>query len=104
MNDVVAIDAEFVSLHEEVVETSKEGKRLIKPGRFGLARVSVIDARNTVDPLIDDYIATSEPIVDYLTRFSGIYPGDLDPKTSPYHVTTLKVSLQQQNLVFFFPQ
>ena len=31
-----------------------------------------------------------EPIHDYLTRFSGIEPSDLDPARSRYYVTTLK--------------
>lgn len=42
-------------------------------------------------PFMDDYIAHSEPIAAYLTRWSGIFPGDLDPAVSPYHITTLKV-------------
>ncbi len=43
------------------------------------------------EPFIDDYIAMHEPIAAYLTRFSGIVPGDLDPAVSPHHVITLKV-------------
>lgn len=35
-----------------------------------------------------------EPIAAYLTRWSGISPGDLDPAVSPHHVTTLKVALR----------
>ena len=36
---------------------------------------------------IDDYVAVSDRIVDYLTQYSGISPGDLDPDYSP-HVRT----------------
>ena len=36
-----------------------------------------------VKMLMDDYIAAREPITDYLTRYSGIHEGDLDPSTSP---------------------
>nr|XP_024386798.1 PAN2-PAN3 deadenylation complex catalytic subunit Pan2-like isoform X3 [Physcomitrium patens] len=39
---------------------------------------------------IDDYICAVEPVYDYLTRYSGVAPGDLDPATSKHPVTTLK--------------
>lgn len=31
-----------------------------------------------------------EPVYDYLTRWSGIQPGDLDPAVSRHYTTTLK--------------
>jgi PAB-dependent poly(A)-specific ribonuclease subunit 2 len=46
-------------------------------------------------PFIDDYIATSEPIVDYLTSFSGIVAGDLDLRTSPHNLVPLKVAYKK---------
>eukprot|EP01103_Thecamoeba_quadrilineata_P009402 TRINITY_DN1915_c0_g1_i11.p1 TRINITY_DN1915_c0_g1~~TRINITY_DN1915_c0_g1_i11.p1 ORF type:complete len:604 (-),score=108.79 TRINITY_DN1915_c0_g1_i11:151-1962(-) len=167
--DLVAIDAEFVALTAEELE-SRDGKLVTKPARFSLARVSVLrpapgaptisapifptllsehdnstktqlnqtitsfslmnlhpnnnnhennhsnhknnnpqnhqnrdqnenheDDENhkdnestTEEILLDDYITTPEPIADYLTRFSGISHGDLDPQVSPHCVTTLK--------------
>jgi PAB-dependent poly(A)-specific ribonuclease subunit 2 len=43
-------------------------------------------------PAIDDYVAAAEPVVDYLTRWSGIRPGDLDPRASRRHLVTLKAA------------
>jgi PAB-dependent poly(A)-specific ribonuclease subunit 2 len=41
-------------------------------------------------PFIDDYIAVSEPVVDHLTAWSGISPGDLNRETSPHALVSLK--------------
>lgn len=40
--------------------------------------------------LVDDYILTTEPVIDFLTKYSGIEPSDLDPKRSTKHLTRLK--------------
>lgn len=92
--DVLAIDAEFVSNREEITETQTDGTQfVIKPGEFALARVSVLRPLGAPiqEPFMDDYIAAVEPVVDYVTRFSGIRPGDLDPAKSTHHLVSLKV-------------
>lgn len=60
--------------------------------RFSLARVSVVRCEGTLagTPCIDDYVRSVEPVMDYLTRYSGLLPGDLDPATSSHYLTTLK--------------
>jgi PAB-dependent poly(A)-specific ribonuclease subunit 2 len=72
---LVSIDAEFVSLQQEEVEYRSDGtKSLIRPSRMALARVSVLrgEGPSTGIPFIDDHIQVNEPIIDYLTEFSGI--------------------------------
>jgi len=71
----VAIDAEFVSMQQEETEFRSDGtKKVIRPARLSLARVSVLrgDGPKAGMPFIDDHIHTSEVIVDYLTEYSGI--------------------------------
>jgi PAB-dependent poly(A)-specific ribonuclease subunit 2 len=110
----VGIDAEFVALQQEELEIKADGSRsIVRPSRLGLARVSVLrggeelpdaipedeetsESSTTAPyiPFIDDYIHIQEPIIDYLTLYSGISPGDLSPKTSPYAATGRLVSLK----------
>lgn len=100
---LVAIDAEFVALQQEETEIRSDGtKSLIRPITLTLARVSVL--RGDIGPkegvpFIDDYIATSEPIVDYLTEYSGIVPGDLDFMQSKHTLVPLKVAYKKLRLL-----
>ncbi|OLL26919.1 PAB-dependent poly(A)-specific ribonuclease subunit PAN2 [Neolecta irregularis DAH-3] len=99
---VVAIDSEFVSLEKEEIELHSSGKRnMIKPSRMSLARVSVIRGfgENEGTPFIDDYIATTEHIIDYLTDFSGIRPGDLTPGISAHPLISRKEAYRKLRLL-----
>ncbi|KAI9712687.1 MAG: poly(A)-specific ribonuclease [Bogoriella megaspora] len=94
----IAIDAEFVKLQREEIEIKADGSReTILPSRLGLARVSVLRGAGPDEglPFIDDYITVSEPIIDYLTEFSGISPGDLDSTTSKHALVSLKVAYKK---------
>jgi len=93
----IAIDAEFVLMQEEQSEDTHGGmKRQISPNEFGVARISLIGTEKESQAeryLMDDYITTnSSDIVNYLTQFSGIQPGDLDRKTSKHHLVSLKTA------------
>ncbi|KXN85486.1 PAB-dependent poly(A)-specific ribonuclease subunit PAN2 [Leucoagaricus sp. SymC.cos] len=99
---VVAIDAEFVKMQQEESEFRSDGTtRVIRPARLSLARVSVLrgDGPRAGVPLIDEHIHTSEIIVDYLTEFSGINPGDLDPAVTRMTLTPLKVAYKKLRLL-----
>ena len=89
------LDAEFVALAPAEKELRADGTELmLRPARLGLARVSVVRADGPLRyaPCIDDYVRASEPVHDYLTRFSGVVHGDLDPSLSRHHITTLKAA------------
>ncbi|KAK9240841.1 ubiquitin carboxyl-terminal hydrolase-domain-containing protein [Lipomyces kononenkoae] len=95
---LVAIDAEFVALQQEETEIRSDGTRhLIRPSRLSLARVSVVrgDGPKAGVAFIDDYITTKDNIVDYLTEFSGIEIGDLDPLKSKKSLVPLKVAYKK---------
>jgi PAB-dependent poly(A)-specific ribonuclease subunit 2 len=72
---IIAIDSEFVALDQEELELSSNGTRkLIRPSRLTLARVSVLRGNGDKEgeAFVDDFIWTKETVVDYLTQFSGI--------------------------------
>lgn len=95
---LVAMDAEFVMLQQEETEIISDGtKSLVRPKQLSLARVSVIRGEGPEKgvPFIDDFIITRDVIVDYLTEFSGIEPGDLDPSISKRALVTLQTSYKR---------
>ncbi|PFH50685.1 hypothetical protein AMATHDRAFT_144561 [Amanita thiersii Skay4041] len=99
---LVAIDAEFVSMQQEETEIRSDGSnKVLRPARLSLARVSVLRGSGPKEgvPFIDDHIHTSELIVDYLTEFSGVKFGDLDPRLSRYTLTPLKVVYKKLRLL-----
>ena len=77
---------------------------MVQAARLGLARVSVVrggssdegglsggsSSEDSLVPVIDDYIRAVEPVHDYLTRFSGLIAGDLDPALTKHHIVELK--------------
>lgn len=96
---LVALDAEFVILESDKYEIRSDGtKVLVKPKRQSLARVSVVrgnDGPKKGVPFIDDYIVVEEPIEDYITSYSGIEKGDLDPYMSKKSLTYLEVAYRK---------
>ncbi|KAL8800096.1 MAG: hypothetical protein Q9182_005408 [Xanthomendoza sp. 2 TL-2023] len=92
------IDTEFVRLQQEEIEILATGDRqVIRPTREGLARVSVLRASGSNEglPFIDDYISISEPVVDYVTKYSGVSASDLDPGLSVHPLVPLKVAYKK---------
>ncbi|EFW21809.1 PAB-dependent poly(A)-specific ribonuclease subunit 2 [Coccidioides posadasii str. Silveira] len=94
----IALDTEFVDLEKAEIEVKADGtQEMIRPSKSGLARVSVIRGSGNHEgvPFIDDYITIKDPIVDYVTQYSGIKPGDLDPRTSRHNLVALKVAYKK---------
>ena len=95
---LVAIDTEFVALQQEEIEITAGGEReVVRPTRLGLARVSVLrgEGPDAAMPFINDHIPISEPVVDYLTRWSGVEEGDLDTAMSSYSLVPRKLAYKK---------
>lgn len=45
--------------------------------------------------LVDDYIRPTEPVVDYVTRFSGITEDDLDPAVSRHPLVHCRIAVMK---------
>jgi PAB-dependent poly(A)-specific ribonuclease subunit 2 len=95
---IIALDTEFVAVRQPEIEMNSDGEReTIRPIVYALARVSVVRGSGEDQglPFIDDYIVSKEPIVDYLTSYSGIVQGDLDPRFSKHNLVSLKVAYKK---------
>ncbi|POR34438.1 PAB-dependent poly(A)-specific ribonuclease subunit PAN2 [Tolypocladium paradoxum] len=95
---IVALDTEFVAVRQPEIEMNSDGEReTIRPIVYALARASVVrgQGENEGSPFIDDYIAIREPIVDYLTSYSGIRQEDLDPRISKHSLLPLKMAYKK---------
>jgi PAB-dependent poly(A)-specific ribonuclease subunit 2 len=92
-NTIIAFDTEFVAVRQPEIEMNSDGVRqTIRPILHSLARVSVVrgQGEDEGDAFIDDYILIREPVVDYLTEYSGITPEDIDPRQSKHNLVPLK--------------
>ncbi|KAL7810030.1 ubiquitin carboxyl-terminal hydrolase domain-containing protein [Trichoderma aethiopicum] len=91
---IIALDAEFVEVRQPEIEMNSDGEReVIRPRVHALARASVVRGQGEKEgvPFIDDYISINEPVVDYLTSFSGVVAEDLNPATTTHSLLPHKV-------------
>lgn len=80
------------------MEMKSEGVRqVIRPNFHALGRVSIVRGEGEDEGLafIDDWVQVREPVVDFLHSYSGISPGDLDPRTSEHCLVSLKVAYKR---------
>ncbi|KAI7761581.1 hypothetical protein ACKAV7_009003 [Fusarium commune] len=95
---IIALDTEFVAVRQPEIEMNSDGEReTIRPIVYALARASVVRGQGESEgtPFIDDYINIKEPIVDYLTSYSGITEQDLDPRVSKHSLLSLKMAYKK---------
>ena len=50
----------------------------------------ILIARVIARVILTHALSVARQVMDYLTRFSGLLPGDLDPSTSEHHLIPLK--------------
>jgi PAB-dependent poly(A)-specific ribonuclease subunit 2 len=87
---LISFDAEFVSVQEEESTLTETGtKVVVQETRHALARISIIDCDKRRVTL-DDHVLPREPVVDYLTRFSGIVAQDLDPTQTTHNLISTR--------------
>lgn len=102
---LVALDAEFVA-EEDCYEDEEALCSLSAPRHrsqpvtrqsLALARVSVLrgEGPQAGVPFIDHYVHFKAAPKDYLTRFSGLRPGDLDLNASQFWLSTKKAIHQK---------
>ncbi|KAF5000767.1 hypothetical protein FGRMN_1535 [Fusarium graminum] len=98
LGTIIALDTEFVAVRQPEIEMNSDGEReTIRPIVYALARASVVRGQGEDEgtPFIDDYINIREPIVDYLTSYSGITEQDLDPRVSKHSLLSLKMAYKK---------
>lgn len=95
----LAFDAEFVAVQEEESTLSEAGQKLVlRETRHAVGRISVFDCI-TKKVLIDDHVLPREPVVDFLTRFSGIVADDLDPSRAPHRIISTRSAYLQMRFL-----
>lgn len=98
--EAVAIDSEFVALSASGAVCELDGTHAAAgaaagagaAAHMGVARVSCVFGAGAAAgrTLLDDHVFIPEPVVDYLTRFSGVTPRDLDPAASTRRLVPFK--------------